>query len=161
MAFYHTNMQKVEEKLGANIVKLMLDSARNGDISDEQMASIADKLGRDLDGPNVIFGGHKRRFERDKQAKSDILLKGIFSDWWMAQLYDLPYEKVLSKIGKIFQDPDVDLRPLAKKLMDATGGKQGPQQTGDKQKIKCPEFRHSLLLCRGEGRGRGSYCSTV
>ena len=130
MAFYQANMQEVEEKLGANIVKLMLDSARNGDISDEQMASIADKLGRDLDGPNVIFGGHKLRFERDKQAKSDTLLKGIFSDWWMAQLYDLPYEKALSKIGKIFQDPDVDLRPLAKKLMDATGGKQGPQQSG-------------------------------
>ena len=69
MAFYQANMQKVEEKLGANIVKLMLDSARNGDISDEQMASIADKLGRDLDGPNVIFGGHKLRFERAKQAK--------------------------------------------------------------------------------------------
>ena len=126
MAFYQANMQEVEEKLRANIVKLMLDSARNGDISDEQMASIADKLGRDLGGPNVIFGGHKLRFERDKQAKSDTLLKGIFSDWWMAQLYDLPYEEALSKMGKIFQDPDVDLRPLAKKLRDAAG----PQQSG-------------------------------
>ena len=126
MAFYQANMQEVEEKLGANIVKLILDSARNGDISDEQMASIADKLGRDLDGPNVIFGGHKRRFERDKHAKSETLLKGIFSDWWMAQLYDLPYEEALSKMVKIFQDPDVDLRPLAKKLMDAAG----PQQSG-------------------------------
>ena len=131
MAFCHANMQDVEEKLGANIVKLMLDSARNGDISDEQMSSIAEKLGRDLDGPNVIFGGHKLRFERDKHAKSDTLLKGIFSDWWNKQLYDLPYEEALSKLLNIFRDPDVDLRPLAKKLMDAAGEKHIPQQSGD------------------------------
>ena len=131
MAFCQANMQKVEEKLGANIVKLMLDSARNGDISDEQMASIADKLGRDLDGPNVIFAGHKRRFERDKHAKSDTLLKGIFSEWWNKQLYDLPHEEAVSMLLNVFRDPDVDLRPLAKKLMDAAGGKRGPQHSGD------------------------------
>ena len=49
----------------------------------------------------------------------------------MVQLYDLPYEEALSKLLNIFRDPDVDLRPLAKKLMDAAGGKQGPQQSGE------------------------------
>ena len=43
-------MLPVEEKLGKEVVKLMLDAARNGDISDSQLASIADKLGRDLGG---------------------------------------------------------------------------------------------------------------
>ena len=43
MAHHPSYMPVVEGKLGKEVVKLMLDSARNGDISDTQLASIADK----------------------------------------------------------------------------------------------------------------------
>ena len=115
-------MPEVEEKLGKEKVKLILDSARNGDISDSQLSSIADKLGRNLDGPNVVFGNHRRRMERDRFAASDLLLKSILSDWWdTGELYDLSPEEALSKMVETFQDPDINLRPLAKQLKGADG----------------------------------------
>ena len=133
MAHHPSYMPVVEGKLGKEVVKLMLDSARNGDISDTQLASIADKLGRDLDGPNIIFGNHNRRMERDRLAASDTLLKCILSDWWSAELYVLPLEEALSKMVEVCQDPDVALRPLAKQLEEAAGRECSPQQLGDTQ----------------------------
>ena len=121
-------MPEVEGKLGKEAVKVMLDSARNGDISDSQMSSIADKLGRDLDGANIIIGNHSRRMERDRFAASDTLLKCILSDWWGAELYDLSSEAALSKLVQIFQDPDVALRPLAKQLQSLSAGEGSTRQ---------------------------------
>ena len=127
-------MSEVEEKLGKEVVKLMLDSARNGDISDSQLASIADKLGRDLDGANIIIGNHSRRMERERFAASDTLLKCILSDWWgSGELYDLPPEAALSKLVQICQDPDIALRPLAKQIQSLSTGEDGPRQLGEIQ----------------------------
>ena len=122
MAHHPSYMPVVEGKLGKEVVKLMLDSARNGDISDTQLASIADKLGRDLDGPNVIFGNHIRRMERDRFAASYTLLKCILSDWWGEELYELSSEEALSKLVQTFQDPEVALRPLANQLQSTGAG---------------------------------------
>ena len=124
-------MPEVEGKLGKETVKLMLDAARNGDISDSQISGIAEKLGRDLDGPNIIFGNHRRRMERDRYAASDTLLKCIFSDWWSIRLYDMSAGEALSKMVQVCQDPDVDLRPLAKKLSEAAGRECSPQLLSD------------------------------
>ena len=124
-------MPEVEGKLGKEVVKLMLDSARNGDIKDYQLASIAEKLGRDLDGPNTIIGNHSRRMEQDRFAASDTLLKCILSDWWASgELYDLSPEAALSKLVQICQDPDVYLRPLAKQLQSLSTGEVSPSQLG-------------------------------
>ena len=128
MAHHPTYMPEVEGKLGKDVVKLMLDSARNGDISDTQLASIADKLGRDLGGPNAIFGNHNRRMERDRFAASDTLLKCTLSDWWGAELYDLSPEGALSKLVQICQDPDIALRPLAKQLQSMSAEQGSPRQ---------------------------------
>ena len=128
MALAHPNMTEVEGKLGKEVVKLVLDSARNGDISDSQMGSIAQKLGRDLDGPNQVFGNHIRRMERDRFAASDTLLKCILSDWWNTELYDLSPEVALSKLVQTCQDPDVALRPLAKQLQSLSAGEGSPRQ---------------------------------
>ena len=134
MAYHPSNMSEVEGKLGKEVVKLMLDSARNGDISDVQMSSVAEKLGRDLDGPNVIIGNHCRRMERDRFAASDTLLKCILSDWWgSGELYDLPPEAALSKLVQICQDPDIALRPLAKQLQSLSTGEVNPRQLGEIQ----------------------------
>ena len=134
MAHHPSYMLEVEGKLGKEVVKVMLDSARNGDISDIQLASIAEKLGRDLDGPNVIIGNHSRRMERDRFSASDTLLKCILSDWWWSgELYDLSPEAALSKLVQICQDPDVYLRPLANQLQNLSTGKGSPRQLGEIQ----------------------------
>ena len=128
MALAHPNMTEVEGKLGKEVVKLVLDSARNGDISDSQMGSIAQKLGRDLDGPNQVFGNHIRRMERDRFAASDTLLKCILSDWWGEELYELSSEEALSKLVQTCQDPEVALRPLANQLQSTGAGDGSPSQ---------------------------------
>ena len=133
MAHHPSYMPEVEGKLGKEVVKLMLDSAGSGDISDSQLASIADKLGRDLDGPNIILGNHKRRMERDRYAESDTLLKCILSDWWAAKLYDMSPEEALAKMVEVCRDPDVALRPLAKQVEEAAGREQSSQVFGDTQ----------------------------
>ena len=124
MAYHPPYMQEVEKRLGHDKVKLILDSAKNGDISDSQLASIAEKLGRDLDGPNVIMGNHNRIMARDRYAASDTLLKCILSDWWNVELFDLSPEAALSKMVEVCQDPDVALRPLAKQLQ-SLGAREG------------------------------------
>ena len=121
-------MLDVEKKLGQDRVKLLLDSAKNGDISDSQLASIAEKLGRDLDGPNVIMGNHNSIMTRDRYAASDTLLKCILSDWWKEELYDMSPEAALSKMVQVCQDPDVSLRPLAKQLQSLGAGEGIPCQ---------------------------------
>ena len=130
MAYHPPDMLEVEKRLGQDKVKLILDSAKNGDISDSQLASIAEKLGRDLDGPNVIMGNHNRIMARDRYAASDTLLKCILSDWWNVELFDLSPEAALSKMVQICQDPDVALRPLAKQLAEAAGRERSTQQLG-------------------------------
>ena len=133
MAHHPSYILEVEGKLGKDTVKLMLDSARNGDISDSQMSSIAEKLGRDLDGPNIIFGNHRRQMERDRFATSDTLLKYILSDWWGVKLYDMPAEEALSKLVRVCQDPDIALRPLAKQLSEGAAREHSPQLLTDGQ----------------------------
>ena len=112
MAHFH----QVEERLGKGTVKLLLDSARNGDISDDQMDCIADLLGRQPGEPNNVFGGHRQRMERDRDKDKHVMLKYILCDWWQFDMFDLTSEIALQKIVKVFQDSNVALLPLAKAL---------------------------------------------
>ena len=116
MTYFH----EVEERLGKQAVKLLLDSARNGDISDDQMDSIADLLGRQPDPsePNVVFGRHSQRMERDRDKDRHVMLKYILCDWWLFDLFELTNEKALEKIVRVCQDSNVYLLPLAKALKD-------------------------------------------
>ena len=114
------NFHKVEEKLGKQAVKLLLDSARNGDISDDHMNCIADLLGRQPDPsePNDVFGRHRQRMERDRDKDRHVMLKYILCDWWLFDLFELTNEKALEKLVNVCQDSNVALRPLAKALKD-------------------------------------------
>ena len=116
MAYFH----EVEKRLGKQAVKLLLDSARNGDIRDDQMDSIADLLGRQPGPgePNDVFGRHRQRMERDRDKDWHVMLKYILCDWWQYDLFELTNKKALEKIVKVCQDSNVRLLPLAKALKD-------------------------------------------
>ena len=112
------NFHQVEERLGKGAVKLLLDSARNGDISDDQMDCIADLLGRHPCQPNNVFGKHRQRMERDRDKDKHAMLKYILCDWWQFHLFELTSEEALQKIVKVCQDSNVSLLPLAKALKE-------------------------------------------
>ena len=114
------HFRQVEERLGKGAVKLLLDSARNGDISDDQMDCIADLLGRGRQPgePNNVFGRHRQRMERDRDKDKHTMLKYILCDWWQFHLFELTSEKALKKIVKVCQDSNVSLLPLAKALKE-------------------------------------------
>ena len=57
---HHPYTRDIEDKLGKEVVKVILDSARNGDISDSTLLSIARKLGEDLGGPNLVSRIHTK-----------------------------------------------------------------------------------------------------
>ena len=130
MACFH----EVEGRLGKQAVKLLLDSARNGDISDDQMDSIADLLGRQPGEPNVVFGRHKQRRHRDMDWH--VMLKYILCDWWQYELFELTNEKALQKLVNVCQDSNVALRPLAKALKDMRDA-QGKNQVLQKRLVSC------------------------
>ena len=112
------NFHQVEGMLGKWAVKLLLDSARNGDISDDQMDCIADLLGRQPGEPNNVLGGHKQRMERDRDKDKHVMLKYILCDWWQFHLFELTHEEAIEKIVKVCQDSNVALLPLAKALKE-------------------------------------------
>ena len=125
MAHFH----QVEGRLGKGAVKLLLDSARNGDISDDQMDCIADLLGRQPGEPNNVFGGHKQRMERDRDKDKHVMLKYILCDWWQFGLYELTHDEARQKVVKVCQDSNVSLLPLAKAL-------KGTRQAQSKSEVK-------------------------
>ena len=112
------NFHQAEERLGKEAVKLLLDSARNGDISNDQMECIADLLGRQPGEPNNVFGRHRQRMENYKDKEKHAMLKYILCDWWQFDLFQLTSEKALKKIVKVCQDSNVSLLPLAKALKE-------------------------------------------
>ena len=132
------NFHKVEEKLGKQAVKLLLDSARNGDISDDHMNCIADLLGRQPDPsePNDVFGRHRQRMERDRDKDRHVMLKYILCDWWLFDLFELTNEKALEKLVNVCQDSNVALRPLAKALKDIRDA-QSKNQVLQKRLVSC------------------------
>ena len=120
------NFHQVEGMLGKWAVKLLLDSARNGDISNDQMECIADLLGRQPGEPNNVFGRHRQRMEDYKDKEKHAMLKYILCDWWQFDLFELTSEKALQKIVIVCQD--VSLLPLAKAL-------KGTRQAQSKNKV--------------------------
>ena len=136
---HHPYTRDIEDKLGKEVVKVILDSARNGDISDSTLLSIARKLGEDLGGPNLVLGNHLRRMEREKHAESALLLKCILSDWYKEELLDLPCDKAVLKLIETFRDPDIGLRPLAKRLENSLKAEYSFRELG-----KTPCWRKSF-----------------
>ena len=112
------HFREVEGRLGKQAVNLLLDFARNGDIRDHQMDSIADLLGRQPGEPNAVFGRHRKRMERDRDKTWPVMLMYILCDWWEYELFELTNEKALEKIVNVCKDSNVALRPLAKALQD-------------------------------------------
>ena len=111
MAFHDT---KVKKKLGKDVRSAILSSAEEAVISANIMQDIAFKL------HSSIGGNHKIRVASgDPCDKTE--MRHILGDWWDKELFQLTSREALQRLVAIFEDPDVDLRPLASQLKKKIG----------------------------------------
>ena len=106
MAFHDT---KVKKKLGKDVRSAILSSAEEAVISANIMQDIAYKLHRS------IGGNHKVRVTSGRPCDKTEM-RHILGDWWEKELFQLTSREALQRLVAIFEDPDVDLRPLASQL---------------------------------------------
>ena len=111
-------MSNVEKRLGKDVVKVMLDSALSGEISDDKMKNIALELGNLSGRPNVVFGNHVQKMGRNNDITSGTALREILCDWWNDHLYDISQVEAINNLIQIFQMDNIGLRPLAKNLKE-------------------------------------------
>ena len=80
MSYIH----EVKNIIGERNVEQILFYAKNGDISDQNVADMAQMLGvlsSKEDKPNVIYGNHKRRMERERHRGVEAEVRNVLYDW--------------------------------------------------------------------------------
>ena len=90
--------REVKEKLGKEVVKMILDAVESAEITKQKMGDTAQGL-----GPKVR-GSHSRQNESDSAE-----MRKILSDWYQDKLYDM------SGVA-LFKSEDNCLKPLALRL---------------------------------------------
>ena len=77
-------IQEVKKILGEKNVEQILFSAKNGDISDQKVADMAQKLGvlsSNEERPNFIFGNHRQRMGRERYRGIEAEVRDVLCDW--------------------------------------------------------------------------------
>ena len=98
--------KEVKEKLGEEVVKMILDAVENAEITKQKMEDIAQGF-----GPKVR-GGHVSRNDACDSAE----MRKILSDWYQHELYDMGGEEGVQKLVKLFESEEISLKPLASQL---------------------------------------------
>ena len=131
---------KAVKALLGEAVDDILNSAINGDFSDNQMNTVVlldDTLYCEDDEPYVLQNKHKQRMERDWDRCNEYEMKCILSDFYSWGYCDKTKEEWLSILIGVFYHPDVNMIPLAQKLethmpnqgayaQEKAGGSVGP-----------------------------------
>ena len=111
--------KEVKDLLG-EAVDDILNSASNGDFSDDQINTVVelldDALGNEDDEPHILQSNHKKRMERDRFKSNSTEMRDILSDFYSWKGFEKTKEEWLFMLIGIFYHPDVSLNPLAKKL---------------------------------------------
>jgi len=102
----------MKKKLGKEVVQILLNNVNDGTINSQRMRDFAYKLDPT---DQKVGGNHIRR--RGEGAKSDEAeMRRILADWYLRELFDMERNAAVLKLAAIFEDPDIDLPPLAKEL---------------------------------------------
>ena len=128
---------KVKALLG-EAVDDVLNSVRNGDFREDQITSVAEHLGAsEEDEPNVLYGNHRQRMEGDKNRRYSTEMKDILSDLYNQKVFDQTKEESLFMLIDVFYHPDVNMKPLAKKLETRMPSQKGYTQMLMKKGLDC------------------------
>ena len=74
-----SEIQKAVDKLGNPAYELIHDRVTT--LTRRELKDFALLLGAN-DGPNVLYGNHKRRMEQTRERCYDTEFKSIIGDWW-------------------------------------------------------------------------------
>ena len=100
---------KVINKLGKEAYDAILGQVRSGNIDGQQMADIASQL------HPTVRGNHQRRCEKGASS-DDYEMRHILSDWVIQELCMLKRETALKRLVMVFEDKNINLKPLARQL---------------------------------------------
>ena len=114
--------REAENLLGQECITKLRDHVIGGKLSDNQMKYFVQHLGElsEID-PNVLFGNHTRRMDRDKTGSrtQDTELLEVMSDWWTAGLCEMTPNKAMDILVRALSKPEVNGKDLARDLSPA------------------------------------------
>ena len=100
--------KEARKKLGGRVFRLLCDAAHEDKIDDQKLKDISYRLhGR-------VGGNHQKR----GRGSSESEVRAVISDWYREEMFDMTRETALNKLVEIFEDPSVNLKPLAKDIND-------------------------------------------
>ena len=112
--------REVENLLGKECITELLIHVREGKINDQQMKDFVLQLGElsktSHEDPNILFGKHSIRMNRDKERELDTELHEVMKDWWLTSLYQMTRSAAMETLVKALSHSDVGCNPLAFKL---------------------------------------------
>ena len=109
--------REVERLLGKECMTKLLNYVRGGKMSDDQMRDFVEQLGElsEID-PNVLFGNHIRRMNRERDRRQDTELLQVMYDWWESKLCEMTQEQALDILVRALSQPEVNCKHLANQL---------------------------------------------
>ena len=117
---------KVQEKLGEDVLKIILDSVTEGTIDAQKMYDFAFKLHL------AVGGGHKTRMALPGKLPDQSEMRQILCDWYNEELHDMDQNTAVERLATAFQDQTINLPPLAQQLRRKLEVKGQEEQEGQK-----------------------------
>ena len=109
-----SEFESAKKVIGPEIIQHLLNHVREGHMLAQELEDFARLLGSN-EGPNVLYGNHRRRMEQAPKGSYDSELKSIISDWWSESLFELSSNAAIHKLIRICSDPSLPrMRPLTK-----------------------------------------------
>ena len=107
--------REVEDLLGKERIKKLLDHLRGGKMSVDQLQCFVEQLGELSEiEPNVLLGNHIRRMNPDRRL--DIELVQVMFDWWESKLCEMTQDKAMDILVRALSQPEVNCKHLANQL---------------------------------------------
>jgi hypothetical protein len=113
---------EVTALLGETTVQRILDHARGGGMSDQNITNFIQLLGTRPDNiltgrPNILYGKHRQRSARLVSRPPADEMRETLSDWWEEELFALARPAALARLVSAFSHPDVGCKALARTLL--------------------------------------------
>ena len=96
------------KKLGGRVFRLLCDAASEDKIDDQKLKDISYRL------HGTVGGNHRKR----GRGSSESEFRAVISDWYQVEMFNMTRKTALNTLVEIFEDPSVNLKPLAKDIND-------------------------------------------
>ena len=101
--------KEARKKLGGRVFRLLCDAASEDKIDDQKLTDISYRL------HGKVGGNHRKR----GLGSSESEFRAVISDWYQVEMFNMTRKTALNTLVEIFEDPSVNLKPLAKNIKDS------------------------------------------